>query len=268
MATTPPGWYDDGRGALRWWDGTQWTEHVQTPDAEPPAADALDAPAADGSVAAPAEPVPYELAPDGTYPPSAPPGYPGGFPGGSTPSGAFISATEPKKSKLWILWVVIGVVLIGLVVLAAVLIPVLISLFGSAASGGSSSGADGDDEAAAVAAVELYDEAWATGDCEKFEESTTQGFREASEIPDCASFTAASQGFVDSVDDYELTVVSVETDNDEQITVITAETYTSMFDEEGNPTGEALPYEDDWAYVLIPAGDGWVINETADASAD
>ncbi|MGA1827655.1 DUF2510 domain-containing protein, partial [Microbacterium sp.] len=35
MATTPPGWYDDERGALRWWDGAQWTEHVQAPDPEP-----------------------------------------------------------------------------------------------------------------------------------------------------------------------------------------------------------------------------------------
>ena len=27
--TTPPaGWYDDGRGTLRYWDGTQWTEHT------------------------------------------------------------------------------------------------------------------------------------------------------------------------------------------------------------------------------------------------
>ena len=188
--------------------------------------------------------MPYELAPEGNYPPSAPPGYPGGFPGGSTPSGAFISATEPKKSKLWILWVVLGVVLIGLVVLATVLIPILIGLFGSVAGGGSSSsGTDGDDEAAAVAAVELYDEAWATGDCEKFEASTTQSFREASQIPDCASFTAASQGFIDSVQDYELTVVSVETDNDEQITVITAETYTEHVRRRGQSDrrGAAVP---------------------------
>lgn len=24
-----PGWYPDGRGAMRWWDGQAWTEHVQ-----------------------------------------------------------------------------------------------------------------------------------------------------------------------------------------------------------------------------------------------
>lgn len=33
MTTTPAGWYDDARGALRWWDGAQWTDHVQTPAA-------------------------------------------------------------------------------------------------------------------------------------------------------------------------------------------------------------------------------------------
>ncbi|MBM7503899.1 DUF2510 domain-containing protein [Agromyces aurantiacus] len=27
-ANPPAGWYDDGRGALRYWDGTQWTEHT------------------------------------------------------------------------------------------------------------------------------------------------------------------------------------------------------------------------------------------------
>lgn len=293
MATTPPGWYDDGRGALRWWDGAQWTEHVQTPDAEPaetveatPAAeqpptdpadasmDALLAPAvqpaptlesASEPYAAPA--VPAETLPEGDYPPSAPPGYPGGFPGGAAPSGAFISATEPKKSRLWILWVVLGVVLLGIVILAAVLIPIVIGMFGSVAGGGSN-GAQSDDQAAAVAAVELYDEAWGTGDCDKFQAATTESFREVLQLPDCTSFTAASQGFIDSVENYELTITSVENDSDEQITVITSETYTSMVDDQGNQTDEALPYEDKYAYIVVPAGDGWAINEALDAGEE
>jgi hypothetical protein len=317
MATTPPGWYDDGRGALRWWDGAQWTEHVQTPDAEPadsaatdpltsepvepaptladaatgaaPAADGTasvadstapvadgTAPAADGTefaaegtVPAPAVSAPtppYETAPEGGDAPTAPPGYPGGFPGGATPSGAFISATEPKKSKLWILWVVLGVVLLGIVILATVLIPILIGMFGTIANGGSGGMPTAEDEDAAVAAVELYDEAWGTGDCDKFEESTTEDFRTFLDITDCASFTAASQGFIDSVQDYELAVVSVDSAED-QVTVVTSETYLSLFDAEGNQLDEPAPFEDQYAYILIPVNDGWAINEALDASA-
>jgi uncharacterized RDD family membrane protein YckC len=26
-ALPPPGWYADGHGGVRWWDGTRWTEH-------------------------------------------------------------------------------------------------------------------------------------------------------------------------------------------------------------------------------------------------
>lgn len=33
--TTPAGWYDDGSGRQRWWDGEQWTEHF-APDLEAP----------------------------------------------------------------------------------------------------------------------------------------------------------------------------------------------------------------------------------------
>ncbi|KQQ65681.1 DUF2510 domain-containing protein [Microbacterium sp. Leaf320] len=44
--TTPAGWYDDGSGRQRWWDGTQWTEHFapiaepSTTEAEPSATEA------------------------------------------------------------------------------------------------------------------------------------------------------------------------------------------------------------------------------------
>lgn len=37
----PPGWYDDGTGTLRWWDGTIWTEH--TASGAPTAASGPDA---------------------------------------------------------------------------------------------------------------------------------------------------------------------------------------------------------------------------------
>lgn len=30
LMTTPAGWYDDGSGNRRWWDGLSWTEHVVT----------------------------------------------------------------------------------------------------------------------------------------------------------------------------------------------------------------------------------------------
>jgi len=29
LAETPAGWYDDGSGTTRWWDGQKWTEQVQ-----------------------------------------------------------------------------------------------------------------------------------------------------------------------------------------------------------------------------------------------
>lgn len=29
--TAAPGYYDDGTGRRRWWDGAQWTEHYEAP---------------------------------------------------------------------------------------------------------------------------------------------------------------------------------------------------------------------------------------------
>ncbi|MGW8565944.1 DUF2510 domain-containing protein [Isoptericola sp. NPDC055881] len=36
MADTKAGWYDDGSGTTRWWDGSRWTDQTQPP---PPSAD-------------------------------------------------------------------------------------------------------------------------------------------------------------------------------------------------------------------------------------
>jgi len=37
-ASAAPGWYPDGSGAQRWWDGRGWTEHVAAPAVAPGAA--------------------------------------------------------------------------------------------------------------------------------------------------------------------------------------------------------------------------------------
>jgi hypothetical protein len=33
---TTPGWYPDGQGNTRWWDGRQWTQQIQPSQASPP----------------------------------------------------------------------------------------------------------------------------------------------------------------------------------------------------------------------------------------
>ncbi len=35
MADTQAGWYDDGSGTMRWWDGQKWTDNVQPPAPAP-----------------------------------------------------------------------------------------------------------------------------------------------------------------------------------------------------------------------------------------
>ncbi|PCN49480.1 hypothetical protein Csp2054_00500 [Curtobacterium sp. 'Ferrero'] len=37
MTNVQPGWYDDGSGTMRWWDGNAWTEQVQPAAAPAPA---------------------------------------------------------------------------------------------------------------------------------------------------------------------------------------------------------------------------------------
>lgn len=78
----PAGWYDDGRGALRYWDGTQWTEHTAP----------LSPPADQGATAA-YPPTPADLTATAPYG-AVPPADQYGAPSGSTQYGAVPPADQ------------------------------------------------------------------------------------------------------------------------------------------------------------------------------
>lgn len=70
MTQTPAGWYRDPEGAVRWWDGAVWTDHVQP--AEPPAPASPPPPAQPPAPAGPAGPPPYATGPSPAPRPAAP----------------------------------------------------------------------------------------------------------------------------------------------------------------------------------------------------
>lgn len=108
--STPAGWYDDGSGRQRWWDGTQWTDHFAPaqPEATP------EAPAAASTPDSPTE----------QYAPYAPPvaqtaAYPGLV---------GVQQNEPVEKKTPI----VGYIALGLAVVGTILVffqPIL-SIFG------------------------------------------------------------------------------------------------------------------------------------------
>lgn len=199
MTTTPPGWYDDGHGALRWWDGAQWTAQAQALPAVPP--------------------------------------------------------QPPTRSKLWILWVVLGVVGVGIIVGAVI----LVSVFLSFVSDGSGVAAHDDDQRAAIAAVEMHDEAWQSVDCALYEEATTAGLREAEELVACEDFEEVAQYAADTTSDYELTVTDVRTEGD-VIVVETTETFLSLVDEDGVALDEPLETTYEFVYDVVEDGGVWRID--------
>lgn len=103
--SVPAGWYDDGSGRQRWWDGEQWTEHyapeaVDTPEdggtvlasSDPAAHTAPDAGASADAYVPPVAPGAQEdVQPTQAYPPLTPEGYPqsayGQAPYGQAPYG-------------------------------------------------------------------------------------------------------------------------------------------------------------------------------------
>lgn len=98
--TTPAGWYDDGSGNQRWWDGTQWTAHVVArpqPAAELPAAElpsAARVPAPGSTSDADTEIAPF--APPFVLPASN--AYPGAFPDAAQPASVAPTVAPPSST--------------------------------------------------------------------------------------------------------------------------------------------------------------------------
>ena len=65
MTSTPAGWYDDGHGSTRWWDGAQWTQWVRdkpggTRSEDPPgtlAPPARESPSSGGPASSESDPI-------------------------------------------------------------------------------------------------------------------------------------------------------------------------------------------------------------------
>jgi len=90
----PAGWYPDGRGAQRWWDGSGWTEHTGgSPGGPPPGAPAAPPP----PPPRPQPPVQSPPGPPGPPPSQPPPGQSFGWqrPGAPGPSGGYAPAGPP-----------------------------------------------------------------------------------------------------------------------------------------------------------------------------
>lgn len=246
MSEIAPGWYDDGHGALRWWDGQQWTEHVQPQPQGMP--DPWQRPRSSPT------PEASEQSPVAAADPTQPDGP---VPTGSAASGIFVAATEPQRSRAWIVWVIAGVVMLAIVALAAIFIPLAIVGFGRVDAAAVVEPGN-DEERGAVEAVYEFDEAWQTADCDLFLGVTTERLREIVQIKDCGTFTGQSEAFTEWYSDYEIVVTDIRGPGYEY-TVATQESYIAHFDQDGEPLEPGVKEVVEYEYTLVPDDDGWAI---------
>ncbi len=266
--STPAGWYDDGSGRLRWWDGQQWTEHFADQQSAAPAApEAAEQPGDERKYAdeAPAAAEPTSTEPTSTEstateatateaaaaqdgaeaiastpepsPVPAPtpmPEQPAYAAAPATPQGGYAAQPvpgaqpEPKKSRTGL---IIGLV-IGAVVLLLAIVGVIIAL----AIGGLFAAVSGPNDATDA----LYD-AWATEDCAAEYAITTEFYNGGDEDVFCS---APDYSFLDGMVGYEITGTSIENS-----------TATVTVDEDW---GE---YTDVWEYELVEVDGEWLVDD-------
>lgn len=131
-------------------------------------------------------------------------------------------------------------------------------------SGGASAAAPAEtptyaNEQAAIGAVNLYNQAWLTQDCDSYFASTTEKFRAMANVVDCATFQADSAGYGGTNDVSSTTIRDVQT----QLTAIAVsatESYTDFYeDDDGNPT--IIIDEQHLEYYLVNTDGTWRIDD-------
>ena len=223
MTTTPPGWYDDGLGTVRWWDGVQWTSHVAAPAGGP--------------------------APDSGA-------------GASQPEQRrsrmwmlWVGLGTALVAVIVGAAVAVPALLSG--TLAGMTGP------GSAWQGERPSGSGEltpEAEEGATAAVELLDHAWQSADCDEYFAATTENYRMLTESETCEEFYSQSRNLMDSVVDYSSAIQGVEAVG-AAVAVSTADRYQAYWDKEGEATETLHPYNDYYEYFVIEVDGEWLVDD-------
>lgn len=119
------------------------------------------------------------------------------------------------------------------------------------------------DEQAALDAVERYNDAWLSADCDPFFATTTDHLRVDLDITSCAAFTDHATSFTLGTENYRTVYRNVET-VDDTIVVETTETFMSTYDENGEETAEPQFYQYRYEYDVVPTDGGWSIDAAYD----
>ena len=270
MTQAAPGWYDDGTGRLRWWDGAAWTGDVLDPAV---AASSSNAAAAAPSIAAPEQPEEFpwmreaaereRLAEAGTAAVADPirslpvdrsaeevdpvVAWARQQAAAQTAAAEVVEPRSviveeprrPRRRRRSLPWVLGGV--LGAVVLAGAGGAVLAIVN---APGGAV-------DASAASVVEAYNDLWAGGACDSTGSVGTSAFIADLGWDDCALLADSQRSFLQSYEDYRVTIEETVVQGG-IAWVDTSERYTAP--------GSDEEQVDAYRYELVRDGDGWLID--------
>lgn len=227
MTQAAPGWYDDGTGRLRWWDGAAWSVDLLDPT----------------TVAAPADPIRslrVERDDDGIDPVVAWARQQAAAQEAAAPAATQEPVVLRERPRRRALPRVLGGVL-GAVVLAGV--------GGAALAIGDAAGDAVDPGTASV--VEAYNELWAGGACDTAGAVGTAAFLADLGWDDCALLADSQRTFLQGYEDYRVTV---------EETSVQGTTAWVDASERYRVPGDEEERVDAYRYELVREGDAWLID--------